>query len=174
MIAFSLPSVVFLCPLRCAALSLCSPSSPSPLLFAPPFSPSSAPFAPLNRRHSLSFYALFATFTQRKLAKKATMGKERLGEEQRKELLEPLLKEGWETVEERDAIKKSFTFKDFNQAFGFMTRIALKADKMDHHPEWFNVYNKVDITLSSHDVQGISERDVKLASFIENVFKTVK
>ncbi|KAL3111841.1 hypothetical protein niasHT_011128 [Heterodera trifolii] len=100
------------------------------------------------------------------------MGSERLGETQRKQLLEPLLKEGgWQMEQGRDAIKKSFTFRDFNEAFGFMTRVALKADKMDHHPEWFNVYNKVDITLSSHDVQGISERDVALACFVEDVFK---
>ncbi|KAL3094911.1 hypothetical protein niasHT_026812 [Heterodera trifolii] len=102
------------------------------------------------------------------------MGSERLGETQRKQLLEPLLKEGgWQMEQGRDAIKKSFTFRDFNEAFGFMTRVALKADKMDHHPEWFNVYNKVDITLSSHDVQGISERDVALAYFVEDVFKAV-
>uniref|UniRef100_A0A1I8BLT6 4a-hydroxytetrahydrobiopterin dehydratase n=1 Tax=Meloidogyne hapla TaxID=6305 RepID=A0A1I8BLT6_MELHA len=88
--------------------------------------------------------------------------------EQRSNLLQPLIKEkGWKITEGRDAIQKEFKFDDFNEAFGFMTRIALKADKMNHHPEWFNVYNKVDITLSSHDVQGISERDVKLATFIE-------
>ena len=67
----------------------------------------------------------------------------------------------------RDAIQKTFNFKDFNEAFGFMTRVALKADKMDHHPEWFNVYNRVEITLSTHDCQGLSERDVKLANFID-------
>lgn len=74
-------------------------------------------------------------------------------------------------VEGRDAIKKLFVFKDFNEAFGFMTRIALKADKMDHHPEWFNVYNRVEVTLSTHECQGLSERDVKLATFIEEVAK---
>ena len=58
---------------------------------------------------------------------------------------------------------------NFNEAFGFMTRIALKADKMDHHPEWFNVYNNVSITLSTHDRQGLSGRDVTLANFIESV-----
>ncbi|GIY48054.1 probable pterin-4-alpha-carbinolamine dehydratase [Caerostris darwini] len=70
-------------------------------------------------------------------------------------------------VENRDAIYKEFLFKDFNQAFGFMTRVAMQAEKMDHHPEWFNVYNKVQITLSSHDVSGLSNRDVRLANFIE-------
>ena len=60
-------------------------------------------------------------------------------------------------------------FKDFNQAWGFMSRVALKAESMNHHPEWFNVYNKVDVTLSTHDCQGLSERDVKLASFMETL-----
>ena len=76
---------------------------------------------------------------------------------------------GWGEVNGRDAISKKFVFADFNEAFGFMTRVALKAEKMDHHPEWFNVYNRVDITLSSHDANGLSMRDVKLASFIEQL-----
>lgn len=74
---------------------------------------------------------------------------------------------GWEEVEGRDAMKKAFKFKDFNEAFGFMTRVALKADKMDHHPEWFNVYNAVEITLSTHDAGGLTDKDVKLAAFID-------
>ena len=60
-------------------------------------------------------------------------------------------------------------FKDFNQAFGFMTRVALKADKMDHHPEWFNVYNRVEVTLSTHDCSGLSQNDIKLAKFMDEV-----
>ena len=72
-------------------------------------------------------------------------------------------------VKERDAIYKEFLFKDFNQAFGFMTRVALKADKGDHHPEWFNVYNKVQITLATHDCGGLSTRDVNMANFIESL-----
>jgi 4a-hydroxytetrahydrobiopterin dehydratase len=75
--------------------------------------------------------------------------------------------EGWSEVAGRDAIRKEFRFKDFNQAFGFMSRIALMAERMDHHPEWFNVYNKVEIVLSTHDCGGLSERDVKLAAFID-------
>lgn len=93
----------------------------------------------------------------------------KLSEGDRKELIDPLKEAGWSIVENRDAIYKEFLFKDFNEAFGFMTRVALKADKMDHHPEWFNVYNKVQITLSTHDVSGLSLRDVTLAKFIEEV-----
>lgn len=74
-------------------------------------------------------------------------------------------------VKDRDAIYKEFLFKNFNEAFGFMTHIALTADKMDHHPEWFNVYNKVQITLATHDCQGLSTRDVKLATFVETAAK---
>ena len=74
---------------------------------------------------------------------------------------------GWQEVAGRDAIEKSFQFADFNQAFGFMTRVALKADQLDHHPEWFNVYNRVDITLSTHDAGGLSERDIALAKAID-------
>lgn len=79
--------------------------------------------------------------------------------------------DGWSDVEGRDAIRKSFRFKDFNEAFGFMTRVALKAERMDHHPEWLNVYNKVDVTLASHDVGGISQRDVTLARFMDKAVK---
>nr|WP_274610933.1 4a-hydroxytetrahydrobiopterin dehydratase [Rhodovibrio sodomensis] len=71
--------------------------------------------------------------------------------------------DGWTVAADRDAIQKTFQFKSFNAAFGFMQRVALAAEKMDHHPEWFNVYNRVDITLSSHDVGGTSERDIQLA-----------
>ena len=76
---------------------------------------------------------------------------------------------GWVSVEGRDAIAKTFRFQTFNDAFGFMTRVALMAEKMDHHPEWFNVYNRVDITLATHDAGGVSERDIRLARFIDDV-----
>lgn len=74
-------------------------------------------------------------------------------------------------AEGKDAITKKFTFKDFNEAFGFMTRVALKADQMDHHPDWYNVYNRVEVTLSTHDCQGLTENDVKLAMFMETAAK---
>ena len=75
---------------------------------------------------------------------------------------------GWSLeIGERDAITRSFRFEDFNAAFGFMTRVALKAEKMYHHPEWSNVYNRVDVTLTTHDADGLTERDVKLARFID-------
>jgi 4a-hydroxytetrahydrobiopterin dehydratase len=73
----------------------------------------------------------------------------------------------WRAVEGRDAIARSFRFKDFNAAFAFMTRCALKAEKMDHHPEWFNVYNKLDVTLTTHACEGLSARDVELAQFMD-------
>ncbi|MEX0922306.1 MAG: 4a-hydroxytetrahydrobiopterin dehydratase [Rhodovibrionaceae bacterium] len=75
--------------------------------------------------------------------------------------------EGWELAESGDAISKSFKFKSFNAAWGFMSRVALAAEKMNHHPEWSNVYNKVEITLTSHDLGSLSERDVKLAKKID-------
>jgi 4a-hydroxytetrahydrobiopterin dehydratase len=71
---------------------------------------------------------------------------------------------GWSEVPGRDAITRSFKFKTFNEAFGFMSRVALEAEKMDHHPEWSNVYNKVDVVLSTHSAQGLTELDVKLAA----------
>jgi 4a-hydroxytetrahydrobiopterin dehydratase len=75
----------------------------------------------------------------------------------------------WQPVAGRDAIHREFKFADFNEAFGFMTRVAIKAQEMDHHPEWFNVYNKVEITLSTHDANGVTERDIKLATFIDSI-----
>ena len=86
----------------------------------------------------------------------------KLTEERRKAALTSLL--GWQPVQARDAITRSFRFKDFNAAFGFMTRAALVAEKLDHHPEWFNVYNRVDVTLSTHDAGGLTERDISLAA----------
>lgn len=76
---------------------------------------------------------------------------------------------GWNAVPDRDAIARSFKFADFNEAWGFMTRVALAADKADHHPEWSNVYNKVEIVLSTHDAGGVSEKDVALARFIDSI-----
>ncbi len=74
---------------------------------------------------------------------------------------------GWSEVNGRDAIAKKFVFADFNQAFGFMTRAALIAEKLDHHPEWFNVYKTVDVTLSTHDAGGLTELDIKLAEAMD-------
>jgi 4a-hydroxytetrahydrobiopterin dehydratase len=74
---------------------------------------------------------------------------------------------GWAEVDDRDAIFKTFRFKTFNEAFGFMTRVALMAEKMDHHPEWSNVYNRIDVTLATHDAGGITRRDIQLAAFMD-------
>jgi len=76
---------------------------------------------------------------------------------------------GWAEVAGRDAIKKSFQFRTFADAWGFMSKVALAAEKMDHHPEWFNVYNKVEITLSTHDAGGLSHRDIDLAKIIDKL-----
>lgn len=75
---------------------------------------------------------------------------------------------GWSAdTSGRDAIVKTFRFDDFNAAFGFMTRVALMADKLDHHPEWFNVYNRVEVLLATHDADGVTELDVTLAAFMD-------
>lgn len=75
----------------------------------------------------------------------------------------------WQLVEGRDAITRSFRFKDFSETWGFMARVALLAEAQDHHPEWFNVWNRVEITLSTHDAGGLSARDVRLAKAIDGL-----
>lgn len=87
---------------------------------------------------------------------------EKLAGDARRETLAELI--GWREVEGRDAIAKTFVFDDFNQAFGFMTRVACLAEKIDHHPEWFNVYKTVDVTLSTHDAGGVTDLDVRMAA----------
>ncbi len=74
---------------------------------------------------------------------------------------------GWAPVDGRDAITRIFTFSDFNAAFGFMSRAALKAEAMNHHPEWFNVWNRVEVTLSTHDAGGLTALDIELARFMD-------
>lgn len=78
---------------------------------------------------------------------------------------------GWAEVDGRDAITKTFTFENFNEAFGFMSRVALKAEAMNHHPEWFNVWNRVEVTLSTHDAGGLTELDTELAGFMDGAAK---
>jgi 4a-hydroxytetrahydrobiopterin dehydratase len=95
------------------------------------------------------------------------MAREKLSSEARKTALAKL--SGWSEVAGRDAITKKFVFRDFNAAFGFMTRAALVAEKMDHHPEWFNVYKTVEVTLSTHDAGGVTELDVQLASAMDRM-----
>jgi len=90
---------------------------------------------------------------------------ERLSTEARRGLAAEL--PGWDPVEGRDALKKTFKFKSFNEAWGFMSRVALAAEKLNHHPEWFNVYNRVEITLTTHDCDGLSDLDVTLAKRID-------
>jgi 4a-hydroxytetrahydrobiopterin dehydratase len=92
---------------------------------------------------------------------------EKLTGKARQEALGPL--KHWKKVTGRDAIAKAFKFKDFNEAFGFMSRVALKAEAMDHHPEWFNVYNQVLVTLTTHDAGGVSELDIRMAKYIDSL-----
>lgn len=90
---------------------------------------------------------------------------ERLSPQRRTEIMEQLSE--WTLQQDRDAITRSLRFKDFNAAFGFMCRVAMAAEKLDHHPEWSNVYNRVDITLSTHAAGGLTELDVTLAGMID-------
>ena len=89
---------------------------------------------------------------------------EKLTGSERREALAAL--EGWSEAEGRDAIQRSFGFEDFTAAFAFMARCALAAERMDHHPEWFNVYNRVEVTLATHSAGGVTELDVRLARFM--------
>ena len=93
------------------------------------------------------------------------MGLAKLSDDQIKEKLKEL--QGWQLVNGK--LHKEFQFKDFNQAFGFMTRAAIHAEKMDHHPEWFNVYNKLKVDLMTHDAGGITENDVMLAKILNSL-----
>ena len=88
-----------------------------------------------------------------------------LNGEQRRSAIASL--DGWRELEGRDAITKSFQFDDFNQAWGFMSRVALAAEKSNHHPEWSNVYNRVQVILTTHDAGGVTERDIALARFMD-------
>lgn len=92
---------------------------------------------------------------------------ERLGAEAKRAALGKL--SGWSEVDGRDAIAKTFTFKDFNEAFGFMSRVALVAEKRDHHPEWRNVYKTVEVVLTTHDADGVTERDIALATAMDRI-----
>jgi 4a-hydroxytetrahydrobiopterin dehydratase len=90
---------------------------------------------------------------------------QKLAGETRKQALGKLT--GWAEVQGRDAIAKTFVFKDFNEAFGFMSRVALEAEKADHHPEWKNVYKTVEVVLSTHDAGGLTVKDIALAEAME-------
>ena len=92
---------------------------------------------------------------------------EKLAGTARRKALAPL--RHWKKVRGRDAIEKDFRFGDFNEAFGFMARVAARAERMDHHPEWCNVYNRVLVTLTTHEAGGLTERDVALARFIDSI-----
>jgi len=94
---------------------------------------------------------------------------ERLSADGRKAALKELA--GWSEAKDRDAIARIFTFKDFNEAFGFMARVALVAEKRDHHPEWRNVYKTVDVVLSTHDADGVTQKDVDLAKAMDAIAK---
>ncbi len=94
---------------------------------------------------------------------------EKLSDTAREQLLPPLVENGWSHDEARDAITKEFTFEDFAEAFGWMTQAALWAEKWNHHPEWVNVYNRVTVTLTTHDAGGISSLDAKLARKLDSL-----
>lgn len=87
----------------------------------------------------------------------------RLEGDARQAALEALAQDGWTLAEGRDSLQKSFRFKDFNAAFGWMTRVAMEAEKLDHHPEWTNVWNRVEVVLTTHDAKGLTELDLALA-----------
>lgn len=95
------------------------------------------------------------------------MRPQKLDDAQREAALAGL--EGWQPLADREAIRKQFRFADFNGAFGWMARVALMAEKLDHHPEWSNVYNRVEVVLSTHDAGGLTELDIELARFMDRI-----
>ena len=95
------------------------------------------------------------------------MSNERLSDAEIDDLLETV--EGWERVEGREAIRKTFIFADFVEAFGWMSKVALIAEKMDHHPEWYNVYKTVEVTLTTHDADGVTGKDSQLAKAMDRM-----
>ncbi|KIN62515.1 putative pterin-4-alpha-carbinolamine dehydratase [Sulfitobacter noctilucicola] len=99
---------------------------------------------------------------------------EKLSEETRQTVLKPLFDTGWQMTEGRDAIHKTFEFANFVEAFGWMTQAAIWAEKWDHHPEWDNVYKTVNVTLTTHDVDGLSTLDAKLARKMDGIAKSMK
>ncbi len=94
---------------------------------------------------------------------------EQLTKDQRTTMLAPLLAQGWAMADGRDAMTKRFHFEDFNAAFGWMTRAAMIAEVMNHHPEWSNVYNRVEVTLTTHDAGGLSQLDVQMAQALDGL-----
>ena len=92
---------------------------------------------------------------------------QKLAGSEREAALADLKSRGWSLADDRDAIQKRFQFASFVDAFGWMTRMAIEAEKLNHHPEWFNVYNKVDVTLTTHDADGLSALDLKLAAIMD-------
>lgn len=96
---------------------------------------------------------------------------EKLSDTGRKTMLDPLLNAGWNMIDGRDAIIKSYKFSDFTECFAFMTRAAMWAEKWNHHPEWTNVWNRVTVTLTTHDVGGLSAQDTKLARKLDQLTK---
>jgi 4a-hydroxytetrahydrobiopterin dehydratase len=97
---------------------------------------------------------------------------EKLSEAERQDALPDLMRKGWSIVDGRDAITRTFQFRNFVEAFGFMTRSALWAEKWNHHPEWFNVYKTVEVTLATHDAGGLTELDLKLARKMDALAET--
>jgi len=127
-------------------------------------------------RYSIRILKLFHPLTSSRLNKHSSVAfkdltkkkmRAKLEGDQRTSILQQLETTGWKIVDNRDALAKTFQFKNFNEAFGFMTRVALLAEKLDHHPEWFNVYNKVQVTLSTHDLNGLSTYDAQMAQFMD-------
>ncbi|WP_368345422.1 4a-hydroxytetrahydrobiopterin dehydratase [Pelagovum sp. HNIBRBA483] len=94
---------------------------------------------------------------------------QKLNDIDREATLAPLYDAGWSLCDDRDAITKTFTFRNFVEAFGFLTRAAIWAEKLNHHPEWFNVYKTVTVTLTTHDVDGLSDLDIKLAKKMDSL-----